>query len=127
MNKKKVDELLPASVIILKTVEIANESGIINKTFRGQISTFGAAIVNGSLLSAIAFFSDKGSSSVDRPKLIKAIYNLIQPLDTNGNLFDYVKSKGPSKEREVKEEIINATIAIKLAMNLYTLKGGSDE
>lgn len=128
MNRKKVDELLPRAACVLKEVNIVDDkTGTIKKAYRGQISTFGAAIANGSLLSAIAFFSNKGSSSVDRTLLMTAIYKLIQQDNKEGNLFEYVKSRKGSKERETKEEIINAATALKLAMNLYTLEGGTDE
>lgn len=130
MNKKKIDELIPKAVEVLDKVEIVDSgeksrivvNGRIKKTFRGQISTFGAAITNGSLISAVAFFSEKGGATVDRRLLIKAIEQLIS--ETNGkniNLFDYVKDKGKESERRTRENILNAAIAIKLAMNLYDL------
>ena len=120
MNKRSVDELIPKAVESLKNAKISNEKGEISKTFRGQISTFGAAVTNGSLISAVAFFSDKGSSQTDRPKLLTAIQEMIG----EKNLFDYVcdaHKQGRSKEAEVKEKILNAAIALKLAMNLYKL------
>lgn len=120
MNKRKVDDLIPAAVKELEKVGIA-KNGSIDKTFRGQISTFGAAVVNGSLISAIAFFSDNGGSSVDRNKLLEAIKNLIPEAADKKDLFDYVQKKGKAKEAEVKEKIIDAAIALKLAMNLYKL------
>lgn len=122
MNKKKVDELLPKAVEVLKNEKIANDNNEIVKTFRGQISTFGAAITNGSLISAVAFFSQKGESDIDRSKLMKAIFDLTPNKGNNGTLFDYVKNEGKANEPKVKEEILNASIALKLAMNLYVLK-----
>lgn len=120
MNKNKVDELIPKAYDALKDAGIV-EKGSINKAFRGQIATFGAAVTNGSLLSAIAFFSNDGSSEVTRSNLLKAIQILI-PESTEKGLFDYVKSKGKAGERSAREDILNAAIAIKLAMNLYELE-----
>ncbi len=121
MNKKRVDELIPKAVDVLENRGIANEKKEIVKTYRGQISTFGAAITNGSLISAVAFFSVKGESDVDRSALMKAVYDLIAGEGTEGTLFTYVQNAGKVGEAKVKEEIINATIALKLAMNLYKL------
>ena len=76
MNKKRINDwILPAQKAI-KDNKIP-ENGVVNKTYRGQISTFGAAVVMGSLKSAIAFFSDPNKASVDRSKLIKVMYQLI--------------------------------------------------
>lgn len=50
MNKARVNEFLLNAVEALKTHEIANEKSEINKTFREYISSFGAAIIGGSIL-----------------------------------------------------------------------------
>ncbi len=121
MNKRKVDELIPKAVESLKSTKISSEKEEISKTFRGQISTFGAAVTNGSLISAVAFFSEKGSSQTDRTKLLTAIQELIPEAKKENNLFEYVKNQGKEHEAEVKEKILNAAIALKLAMNLYKL------
>ena len=121
MNKKTVDELIPIAHKVLAEVKIA-ENGVINKTYRGQISTFGSAVVTGSLRAAIAFFSDKGSAGVDRRKLMVAILQILQEKEPElkkfGTLFEYAE-KNPE---EAKEKILNTAIALKLAMNLYQLK-----
>lgn len=123
MNKNEVDRLIPEAVKVLKDEKIANEKNEIDKTYRGQISTFGAAVINGSLISAVAFFSNSSSqASVDRPKLMKAIKKLIPEADGKKDLFEYVKDAKTEREAEAKEKILNAAIALKLAMNLYTLK-----
>ena len=44
MNKKIVNEEIGLAYDALAAIGIANEAGEIDKTFRGQISTFGAAI-----------------------------------------------------------------------------------
>jgi CRISPR-associated protein Cmr5 len=116
MNKRKIDQLIPDAYAMLAEVNIA-EDGKIEKAWRGQISAFGAAISTGSLLAAIAFFSEQGSAKVEREHLMTAIAKLIGQDD----LFKYVKSED---ERKAKEEIINAAIALKLAMNLYVLVRG---
>lgn len=128
MNKKHIDLLLSPAYEEMKKTKIVGDGGLgsdqINKTYRGQISEFGAALATGSLLAAVAFFSDQGSSTVDRSKLMSAIWNLIKPDGTPYNdLFAAVKACAGDRrqERKMKAEIIDAAIALKLAMNLYEL------
>ena len=72
MNKKAIDRLIPFAYSAISDCGIA-QKGVVNKTYRGQISTFGASIHMGSLLAAISFFSDDGNSSVNRVKLLDAL------------------------------------------------------
>jgi CRISPR-associated protein Cmr5 len=127
MNKREIEELVPKAFRALQRYEIA-ENMIIKKTFRGQISSFGAAISLGGLRSAVAYFSAQGGSSVERQKLMNAIYHLVTENDPQDNdrdraLFDYVNAHMGNKDEEyqTKEKICNTAIALKLAMNLYTL------
>lgn len=126
MNKEKVNENMEKAYEAIAKTGIC-QNGVIKKTFRGQVSTFGAAVSMGSLLPAIAFFSDNGSSSVERRKITEAIYMIIKP-EAAGNVKDaalymYAKQQiNDKKEESCKEEILNAAIALKLAMNLYKLE-----
>lgn len=125
MNKAEVNEMLPKAYELLKKHNIVKNNKI-NKSWYGQISVFGSAISTGSLLSAIAFFSDNGSCSVDRQNLLPVIFDLIKDdfiIDNNPpkKLFDLARINMGENELMVKESIINATIATKLAMKLYEL------
>lgn len=139
MNKKKIDGYIPKAYEALTEFKIAEEVKPkstdetreekteikINKTFRGCISSFGAAIVMGSLCSAIAFNSQQKSASVEREKLMKAIYYIItdaakEDKDNikNDTLLKFVL-ENKNREAEIKEKVYNAAIALKLAMNMY--------
>lgn len=126
MNKKTVNDMIPYAYEALRESGIA-KNGRIDKKYRGQISSFGAAITMGSLLSAVAFFSDKGSAEVDRQRLMDAILYVLKYQKKYGDdikkLYEYVnKQKDNSSNYKAKENIINAAISLKLAMNLYTLE-----
>lgn len=128
MNKRVINDEIDMAYKLLSDHKIAN-NGVIDKTFRGQISTFGAAITMGSLLAAIAYFSANGGASVERQNLLKVIYDIIKSRNAGKNmpagLFEYAnacRNRGVLAERVCKEEILNAAIATKLAMNLYELK-----
>lgn len=129
MNKRVVNEMIPCAYEALCKSGIA-EKGCVDKKFRSQIASFGVAITMGSLLPAIAVFSDKGSAEVDRQKLMDAVLIVLKEKDICSRelnkLFEYVNSSGGDgklqmEENKKKENIINASIALKLAMNLYTL------
>ena len=98
------------------------ENGKIKKTWRGQISTFGAAVTMGSLIPAVAFFSDQGGSSVKRQCIMDAILEILKrdhiAPEKYHTLFEYVREQG----EHCREDVLNAAIALKLAMNLYTLE-----
>lgn len=121
MNKQRIDGWIPKAYEVLNEAGIAKD-GKIKNSYRGQISTFGAAVMNGSLLAAISFFSDDAGASVHRTYITKAIIKLIDPgyanekKDDKAALFKYVKDK-----KTTKEIVLDATIALKLAMNLYTI------
>lgn len=132
MNKREVDRLLPEAYKAIQTYGIADAGGNVSNTFRGQIAAFGAAVSMGSLLSAVAFFSAKGGSKADRPKLMEAIYKLVAmekpPTEDEKDgdvLFQWVSNRDRKDDPGVKEQIINAAIAIKLAINLYHIDRGT--
>ena len=122
MNKKRVNEwILPAKEAI-RANSICDENNKVDKIFRGQIATFGAAVVMGSLKSAIAFFAEQNKSSVDRPKLIKAMYQIIdkdhKQAETTQEIFQYVCD---NYSYELVEKFTDASIALKLAFNFFEL------
>lgn len=129
MNKAIINEEIAYAYEALADKKIAVK-GKIDKTYRGQISTFGAAITMGSLFPAIAFFSEKGGASVDRQRLMDAILFVLKKRDSDikeNNMYDYAANR-KNNAAKCKEDILNATIALKLAMNLYDLsKEGKKE
>lgn len=129
MNKTMVDKMLPVAYAAIKKSGISR-NGKVNKSYRGQISTLGAAITMGSIKSAICYFSEdaNNNSDVARSKLVDAIeYVLKNNPDTKNKYPHEDKLKyyvlKTDKLAEVKEDIVNASIAIKLAMNLFEWEG----
>ena len=126
MNKTAIDRNLSYAYQGIIDAKIS-QNGKVNKSYRGQISTLGAAITMGSVKSAICFFSEKANnnSDVDRSKLLDAIYYVLRNSEDTKekyknveNLKSYVLNSDSDKEA-LKEDIVNAAIAIKLAMNLF--------
>lgn len=124
MNKKTVNSYIPKAKQALEQFKIA-EGGKISKNFRGQISSFGAAVVMGSLPAAVAFFADQGSAEVDRSKLVSAMYYCVKEEEkTPAEVLEYVCKNNTAQTRE---DFINASIALKLAMNFFVLIQKGDE
>lgn len=126
MNKNMVNNWIAPAVKALKYTGIANDKDEIVKTFRGQISTFGTAVVMGSLKSAVAFFSGDSKSDVTRENLLRAMYYIIQGFESEDQIkdikgYDVFKYVCDNDTAQTKELFINASIALKLAMNFYTL------
>lgn len=128
MNKKRVNDGIEPAKEAMTLFHIAKD-GKITKTFRGQISTFGAAVTMGSLKSAVAFFAAKGNSDVERPKLLQAMYYVIKKIEDKDykfisddfepvKIFEYICKNDNDK---TKEKFTDASISIKLAMNFFHL------
>jgi CRISPR-associated protein Cmr5 len=118
MNKKRVDGWILKAKEAIEVTKIAKD-GEVNKSFRGQISSFGAALVMGSFKSAVSFFTEQGGASVERQKLIQAMYYIIfENLEDPKKILEYVCN---NNTKELKEQFIDASIAIKLALNFFDL------
>ncbi|MBQ7522132.1 MAG: hypothetical protein IJU14_04535 [Clostridia bacterium] len=128
MNKKRVNDGIEPAKEAMTLFHIAKD-GKITKTFRGQVSTFGAAVTMGSLKSAVAFFADKGASTVERTELLKAMYYVIQKGENNEyqfnesnfeptNIFEYICR---NDNNQTKEKFTDASLSVKLAMSFFDL------
>lgn len=121
MNKRKIDQLLPKARQAIIEIGISEDQVTVSSTFRGYISSFGAAVYNGSLLAAIAFFNQQKSAKDDRPKLMQAIHQMLG--SEKKDLFEHAETaQTPAERRKMKADILNCAIALKLAMNLFELK-----
>ena len=123
MNKKSVEEYLPSAIEALEKCGIYDkDKDEIKRTFRGQISSFGAAVSMGSFKAAVAFFSDKNGSSVDRQNLIKALWFITQNDNKESkDICKIILTSTDLKASEYETQFLDASIALKLAMNAYNL------
>lgn len=126
MDKDKVNDLLPDAYDILRE-EFGDKK--VSNQFRGYFASFGASIARGSLLSAIAFISRKSEGTeADRHKLPHMILALLKR-DGIGTdytiLFDYARHE--SDLMTAQKNILNATLALKLALNLFEIEKVSNK
>lgn len=109
---KRVEELIPKALEAAKKLE---ENGAINKAYNGYIATFGASVRQAGLLPTILFFSKESESTkADRRKILYAIKEI---LERQEDLLTYAQINPKAKEK-----IIDAAIALKLAIRAYKLR-----
>ncbi len=116
MNKKRVDGWIPLAREALETCGVVKE-GVIDRSAQGLLSSFGAMVLSGSLRAAVAYFCDRGRLGPDRPRLLSAIYYCISGhyVEPQQVLSTVCAQDSPA----LKEQFIDAAIALKLAMGVY--------
>lgn len=142
-----MNERIALGVLALDKVAgiVDEKTHSIPHSFRGQISSFGAAVTMGSLTAAVAFFSEQGQSKINRSLLMDAIYVMLTMKKDELNkieseeLTKKLKEKGKSclldhlleymkknNQDYIKQEILDNAAALKLAMNAYHLTKEED-
>lgn len=118
MNKKKVESYMSKAMYILNE-EFKDKP--IPREFKGYISQFGASIIQSGLMPAVAFFENGDSGAKEnRPFIVKAVFKMIADREAdNMTLLEYIY-KNEDKDR-LKEEIINAVIALKLVLKSFKI------
>ncbi|GAA0182523.1 type III-B CRISPR module-associated protein Cmr5 [Clostridium sediminicola] len=134
MGKKRIEILIPKALQAV-TDFIADNDMKVKTEYKGYISSFGASIIQSGLYTAIAFYESTTSEvEKERRNLLKAIrcvvdedYDksdkelLMNYCMLNDIQFSQDNVSGKSKT-ELKEEIIDAAIAIKLAIRTFEIK-----
>lgn len=107
---------------------ISND-GKISRQFNGYISSFGASIVHNGLIPAVALFENPNSKTEkDRAKLMYVILEILKLKCDSKNseqiLLRYIinnKEEYKQKGLDIRKEIEDISIAIKLAIRTYEL------
>jgi CRISPR type III-B/RAMP module-associated protein Cmr5 len=117
----------------LCTDAVGNEDGkTIPGVYKGYIAAMGSAITQSGLLPTLAYYSEKSSSKDDRmdgdPKLLlNLILVMLRKRDSSIKADTLLKlaieryKMGYPDLRRLQQEIITASIALKLAMRTFTL------
>jgi len=125
MNKR-IDSLIPKAIEAVKNIQDEMKGKKLPSEYKGYVSSFGAAVLQSGLKAAIAFYESKSSSSVQNKKpLMLAILELVtdkKPDKNNDSLLEYVIK---NDSLELKDEILDAAAALKLAINTFEMKGDS--
>ncbi len=137
--KNNINNMIPAAIEAITDSKMAKESGVVNKEYKGYISSMGASIMQAGLLPTIAFFANDENKKADSSKLLDAVLLLINPdYQERQKLINYViESCKPDNYVEnndegiglnnldqyklmiMEEEISDALIALKLAIRTF--------
>lgn len=137
MNEK-INNLIPKAMVAIKSSGIAH-NGVVEKEFKGYISSMGASIIQAGLLATLAFYQNDSGKKADSSFLLKAILSLIKPDNSDEtNLIKYVINKSikenvtgnyvsvdnldPDKLYVLEQELSDALVALKLALRTFKIK-----
>jgi CRISPR-associated protein Cmr5 len=150
MNKS-VNKLIPRAIAAVGEVLAEGPAKTqVKKEYNGYVASLGASIAQSGLLPALSFYTDASDDLGDRTpgqrknKLLKAILYVIDKdgfqektllsytikrLDSNFKnddaSYSFANFKADkNKERQISKEIVDATLAIKLALRSFKLKEG---
>jgi CRISPR-associated protein Cmr5 len=123
MNKR-IEKWIPSAIKAIEKSGIVKADGTIPKEYNGYISSFGAAVMQSGLKAAIAFNENTESGSVyGKSPLMRAILEIMngEPPAEGATLLAYVLSNDTI---ETKSAVLDATIALKLAIRTFKLVEG---
>ena len=115
MNKKNIDKLIPNAIIKLK--ELQGKDGAIDKVYQGYLASFGPTVISSGIIKTVTIYIDESESNKKRKKVTNIMFSLIDEdpkafIQESKNLTNYA----------MKNKILEANIACKLAIRTFTLK-----
>lgn len=113
MNNKNIEKYIPKAIELLQ--EFPKE-----KVYQGYLASFGPTVITSGILQTVTFYSgDK-----NKERVIKLMFELIKKeLKTDkATLLDFLSENGNSKKYAIKNKILEANIACKLAIRTFELK-----
>jgi hypothetical protein len=122
MHKPNIEKRIPKAIEVLK--EHFGDQPI-PKVYQGYISAFGVSLIQTDLLPTLTFFgTSTDNSDGDRGLISRMITETLEIDLGEGSLLEYAIAHGD--RASLKEEIKEASVALKLSMRLFVLeKGGA--
>ncbi|RMG59200.1 MAG: hypothetical protein D6722_22575 [Bacteroidetes bacterium] len=149
MSKQVIEKLIPPALKLIGSTLQNPEDGSVPKVYKGYISSMGASLNQSGLLPTLAIFSAEDSNDEgDRWKFMIILTDLLKSywparyagIDTQKDphgkglakrlwLLHYVshgsglqEEQLPGFYRQVRQDLTQASVAVKLALRTYTLK-----
>ena len=139
---KTINKYLVAATIAIRDCKISVDGKTINDVYKGYVSSFGAMVINNGLPATLAIYlRTDGNKKGDSDKIVDAIANMLggfeltedekmknNQKDVNKPIITIGKKllaqscdveKELDKSRLLKEDVIDASIALKLMMRTY--------
>ena len=113
MNNKNIEKLIPKAINLLQNFPK-------EKVYQGYLASFGPTVITSGILQAVAFYTGDDK----KKKVINLMFNLIkEDLKTNqSTLLDTLNENENYKNYAIKNKILEASIACKLAIRTFELK-----
>lgn len=113
MNNKNIEKLIPKAIDLLQ--KFPKE-----KVYQGYLASFGPTVITSGILQAVAFYNGDDKKN----EVIKLMFKLIKDdLKTDKNtLLEVLKEGENYKNYAIKNKILEASIACKLAIRTFELK-----
>lgn len=135
---KLVDQYITPELlgwIRTKLGETKDEKTFVPKVYKGYISSMGASIIQSGIVPTLAFYSDgsreegKSGSEAAKKPVLDVLTLMLRTKDRYsdleaGKLFEYALNikANKSRLRLLQKDIVNASIALKLALRTFDLK-----
>jgi len=130
---KQVDRLIPVAIpLIAKRLTTSDPSNRnVPAVYKGYISSMGASIILSGLIPTLAFYhadtQDSASEQARRP-LLDILHEMLRhryTLSNQDSLLDYALNLQEKNKltalRELRRDVVNASIAVKLALRTFHL------
>ncbi len=130
----QVEKHIPAAMeLIGKKLSQGIGNRNVPAVYKGYISSLGASIILSGLVPTLAFYNadtkDSDSEQARKP-LLDILHELLKNryvLQNQNTLLDYAISLQEQKKnaelRQLRHEVVNASIAVKLALRTFHLEG----
>ncbi len=117
MNRYEIEQNMGNAREVIKKQFGGNS---VDKMMRSKISAFGAMVLMSGVRPTICFYMDNEPAIVD---LVAAMYEYREP-GIKGHFFNAITKKieQEGKRDLVTENILNDSVSLKLAFNLFELK-----
>ncbi len=122
--KERKDQLMKWANEAIRDSSICNDGVIVSESYNGQIAAFSVSVAMSGLKPAMAlYYSGKGSSDVDKKKIIGLIADMYSK-DTNttfsaDEFYKKVIEKENSQLPKLQKQITEYGIALKLAIRTF--------
>lgn len=126
-TKERKNQLMVWANEVIGSSSICNNGAIVSDSYNGQIAAFSVSVALSGLKPAMAlYYSGKGSSDVDKKKIIEllaAMYSKEKGVVKNADAFfqEVIKSNG-KEMAGFKKQIMEYGIALKLAVRTFKFK-----
>ncbi|MBK9961552.1 MAG: hypothetical protein IPP06_09580 [Saprospiraceae bacterium] len=130
---KKFEKLLERS---LKVAALLSKGGKIDEKVKADISSFGTALLHNGLMPAIALYSDSSSiSGKRRVQLLNAVYLVLNQDQHLPDALSKIKTQllnhalacNPDQRAKLRSDIMDAAMAMKLAIRTFELESISHD